>query len=147
VLALARLSGGGVATFEATRFAQGNLNGNKIEINGEKGAVRFNFERMNELEVFDASAPTHTRGWTTVLATDPQEHEYFGAWWPPGHTIGYEHTFIHHAADIARAFGTEPPAAVQPDFADALRTQAVLEAMTQAARDRKWVRVEAAGVK
>jgi len=141
VISLARLSGGGLATFEATRFAQGNLNGNKIEVNGEKGAVRFNFERMNELEFFDAAAPAHVRGWTTVMATDPAEHEYFGAWWPPGHIIGYEHTFIHQAADIARAFGAERPKPIQPDFADAAKTQAVLEAMTESAKGRQWVSV------
>jgi predicted dehydrogenase len=141
VISLARLSGGGVATFEATRFAQGNLNGNKIEINGERGAVRFCFERMNELEYFDASRPAHVRGWTTVMATDPGEHKYFGAWWPPGHIIGYEHTFIHQAADIARAFGAPKPRPVQPDFADAVRTQAVLEAMSRSAKSRRWERV------
>jgi len=143
VVSLARLSGGGLATFEATRFAQGNLNGNKIEVNGEKGAIRFNFERMNELEYFEASRPAHVRGWTTVMATDPGEHKYFGAWWPPGHIIGYEHTFIHQAADIARAFGSARPKPLQPDFADAARTQAVLEAMSQSARSRKWVKVAA----
>jgi predicted dehydrogenase len=140
VVSLARLSGGGVATFEATRFAQGNLNGNKIEVNGEKGAVRFNFERMNELEFYDAGAPAEVRGWTTVMATDPNEHEYFGAWWPPGHIIGYEHTFIHQAADIARAFGAAKPKPIQPDFADAVKTQAVLEAMSESAKSRKWVK-------
>jgi predicted dehydrogenase len=142
VISLARLSGGGLATFEATRFAQGNLNGNKIEVNGEKGAVRFNFERMNELEYHNAAAPAHVRGWTTVLATDPGEHEYFGAWWPPGHIIGYEHTFIHQAADIARAFGATRPKPVSPDFADAARTQAVLEAMSRSAKSRRWEKVE-----
>ena len=141
VLSLARLSGGGVATFEATRFAQGNLNGNKLEVNGEKGAVRFNFERMNELEFYDASAPAEVRGWTTVMATDPGEHKYFGAWWPPGHIIGYEHTFIHQAADIARAFGAAKPKPIQPDFADAVKTQAVLEAMSRSAKSRRWVKV------
>jgi predicted dehydrogenase len=140
VLSLARLSGGGVATFEATRFAQGYLNGNRIDINGEQGALRFNFERMNELGYYDAAAPAHLRGWTTVMATDPVEHEYVGAWWPPGHIIGYEHTFIHQAADIARAFAAARPASVQPDFADAVKTQAVLEAMSKSARTGRWTR-------
>jgi predicted dehydrogenase len=140
VVSLARLSGGGVATFEATRFAQGYHNGNRIDINGERGSVRFNFERMNELEYFNASTPPHVRGWTTISATDPVEHEYFGAWWPPGHVIGYEHTFVHQAADIARAFGQPRPESVQPDFADAARTQAVLEAMTRSSRSGRWVK-------
>jgi len=140
VLSMARLSGGGVASFEATRFAQGRLNANCIEINGERGALRFNFERMNELEYYDAAQPAHVKGWTTVMATDPQEHEYIGAWWPPGHIIGYEHTFIHHAADIAKAFGGRDRGTVHPDFADALKTQAVLEAMSRSAKTRRWVR-------
>jgi predicted dehydrogenase len=143
VLSLARLSGGALGSFEATRFAQGHLNGNTIEINGEKGALRFDFERMNELEYYDASRPNHVRGWTTIMATDPQEHDYFGAWWPPGHIIGYEHTFIHQAADIARAFGARRPRPVQPDFADASRTQAVLEAMSRSAKSRRWVATRA----
>ena len=140
VVSLARLAGGAVATFEATRFAQGYDNGNRLDINGEKGSLRFNFERMNELEYFDAAAPAHLRGWTTVLATNPVEHEYLGAWWPPGHIIGYEHTFIHQAADIARAFGKAKPKSVQPDFAEAARTQAALEAMTRSSRTRRWVK-------
>ncbi len=140
VLSLARLSGGGVGTFEATRFAQGHLNGNRIEINGEKGALSFDCERMNELAYFDAARPAHVSGWTDVMATDPEEHEYFGAWWPPGHIIGYEHTFTHQAADIARAFGRERPRPLQPDFTDAARTQAVLEAMSKSAKSRRWVK-------
>jgi len=140
VVSLARLSGGGVATFEATRFAQGYLNGNRIDINGERGSIRFNFERMNELEFYDASASPHVRGWTTISATDPVEHEYVEAWWPPGHIIGYEHTFVHQAADIARAFGEPRPTSVQPDFADAARTQAVLDGMTESSRSGRWVK-------
>lgn len=140
VLSLARLSGGGVGTFEASRFAQGRLNANRMEINGEKGALHFDFERMNELNYFDASLPAHVRGWTNVMATDPEEHEYLGAWWPPGHIIGYEHTFTHQAADIARAFGKKRPRTLQPDFTDAARTQAVLEAMTKSAKIHRWVK-------
>jgi len=141
VISLARLSVGGLGTFEATRFAQGRLNGNCIEINGEKGALRFNFERMNELEYYDSGRPAHVQGWTTIMVTDPGEHEYFGAWWPPGHIIGYEHTFIHQAADIAGAFAASRPRSVQPDFSDAVRTQAVLEAMSDSARSKRWTRV------
>jgi len=142
VISLARLSGGGIGTFEATRFAQGHQNDNRIEIEGEKGSLRFNFERMNELGYYDATRPAHVRGWTDVLVTDPAEHEYFGAWWPPGHIIGYEHTFIHQAADIAKAFGSRKPKPVQPDFADSARTQAVLEAMSASARKRRWVKTK-----
>ena len=140
VVSLGRLSGGGLATFEATRFAQGNQNECKIEINGEKGAIRFSQERMNELEYFDGAGAAHVKGWTRILATDPKEHEYFGAWWPPGHIIGYEHTFIHQAADIARAWG-KGEKGLQPDFADATRTQAVLEAMSESAKSGEKTRV------
>lgn len=140
VIMLAKLSGGGVATFEATRFAQGNKNGSKIEINGEKGAVRFEFEDMNKLDFYDASLPGSTQGWIGVSCTTG-DHPYAGAYWPAGHIIGYEHTFINQASDIVKALAEGKPAAMQPDFADAAKTQAVLAAASESARTRKWVGV------
>ncbi len=138
-LFLARFENGAVGTFEATRFAQGRKNGNRIEVNGEKGSLCFAFERMNELEFYSAEDPPHLQGFRTILATEPAEHPYVSAWWPPGHIIGYEHTFINQAADILQAIAEDRP--LQPDFADATRTQRVLDAVLKSAEEKKWVDV------
>lgn len=127
-LFLASFAGGAVGSFEATRLATGNLNANMIEINGEAGAVRFNFENMNVLEFFDAGESPRTDGWTRIMCTRAQQHPYVGNWWPDGHIIGYEHTFVNMAADILRALGGQEPEVPLADFADALQTQRVMEA-------------------
>jgi predicted dehydrogenase len=140
VVMLARLQGGGVGTFEATRFAQGNKNGSKIEINGEKGAIKFEFEDMNWLEFYDAKLPGREQGWIKISATTG-EHPYSGAYWPAGHIIGYEHTFINQASDILKAVGEGNLKSMQPDFEDAFKTQAVLAAASQSAQEHRWVNV------
>lgn len=136
---LARFANGALGTFEATRFAQGHKNGNRIEINGDKGSLYFHFEDMNELQFFDATEPKHLQGWRTILVTEGSAHPYMQAWWPPGHIIGYEHTFVNIAADVL----TELPAKKShtPDFEDAARTQAVLDAVLDSAKKRSWVEV------
>ncbi|MBS3734608.1 MAG: Gfo/Idh/MocA family oxidoreductase [Phycisphaerae bacterium] len=140
VLFLARFSGGAVASFEAARQATGHKNSNGWEINGTKGALRFDFERMNELEYYDATVPPATQGWSTILATE-SDHPYVGAWWPPGHIVGYEHGFTHQAYDVLRALAGRKPTVPQPDFADAYQTQRILAAALKAAKDKKPVKV------
>ncbi len=135
------LEGGAVASFESTRLATGVKNSNRIEIHGELGALSFDFEHMNELEVFDASDPGPEQGWTTIQTTH-EEHPWMAAWWPDGHGLGYEHTFVNQAADIVRALGGEEPEVPLPDFADALITQRVLEAALVSARQRRPVALE-----
>ena len=138
VIILARFKGGAIATFEATRFAQGRKNGNRIEINGEKGAIEFEFEDMNRLKFYDATAPGRLQGWTDILATEGA-HPYFGAYWPAGHIIGYEHTFINQCSDIIAAFAEGKPASLQPDFANAAKTQKVLDAALLSSEKRAWI--------
>ena len=140
VIFLARMSGGAVASFEATRLATGNKNRNCIEINGERGAIRFNFERMNELEFWDESRPSSQRGWTTILCTDSQ-HPFVANYWPAGHLLGYEHGFVSQAADIARVLGGKHAEVALPDFEDAWQTQRVLEAAIRSARKRRPVAI------
>jgi predicted dehydrogenase len=129
-LFLARLSGGAVATYEATRFATGRRNGLRIEVNGSRGALAFDLERLNELEFYDATRPGPEQGFTRILVTEPQ-HPYLSAWWPPGHLIGYEHSFTHEVRDLVEALvtGTDP----RPSFADALQVQLVLDAVERSA--------------
>ncbi|MEU8250547.1 Gfo/Idh/MocA family oxidoreductase [Nonomuraea sp. NPDC048916] len=126
-LFIGRLSGGALASFEATRFATGRKNALRIEINGSLGSLAFDFEAMNELWVSEGGG-----GFTRILVTEP-DHPYVGAWWPPGHGLGYEHTFTHEIKDFLEAIaqGTDP----SPSFADGLRVQRVLAAVERSAAD------------
>ncbi|MFF5171707.1 Gfo/Idh/MocA family protein [Micromonospora sp. NPDC000089] len=139
---VARLGEGTLATYEATRFATGRKNALRVEINGSRGSVVFDLERLNELEFHDATLPAAEQGFTRILVTEP-EHPYLSAWWPPGHIIGYEHSFTHEMRDFleAVATGADPT----PSFADALHVQLVLDAVTRSARDdSRWTEVEPA---
>jgi len=129
-LFLARLSGGAIATYEATRFATGRRNAMRVEINGSLGSLAFDLERLNELEFFDGTAPVAEQGFTRILVTEPT-HPYMAAWWPAGHIIGYEHSFTHEMRDFidAVASGADPT----PSFADALQVQQVLDAVSRSA--------------
>ncbi len=138
---LARFKNGALGTFEATRFAQGRKNRNQLEINGSKGTLTFNFERMNELGFLDATQPLGEQGFRTILATEA-EHPYMQAWWPPGHIIGYEHTFINQLADIVTSLTSRAKKdAFRPNFADAMEVQKVLEAVERSAKGGKWVKL------
>lgn len=140
VLFLARMSGGAIASFEATRLATGNQNRNQIEVNGEKGSLKFDFERMNELQWWDHTLPPRMRGWSTIMCTDAA-HPYAASYWPAAHVLGYEHGFVSEAADIVMALGGRTPTVPVPDFEDAYRTQCVLEAAIRCARTRRPVRL------
>ena len=141
-LFLARFASGVIGTFEATRMATGRRSYNHFEINGSRGSLFFNFERMNELQHFTLDDPTGQQGWRTILVTDPA-NPYVAAWWPPGHGLGYEHTFIHTVVDLLHgiAEGVSP----QPDFASGTQTQAVLEAVLRSVQSRTWIKVEKIG--
>lgn len=143
VIFLARFKGGAVASFEASRLSTGNKNRNMIEINGEHGSIRFDFERMNELDYYDANAPAAVRGWTNIMCTDGTVHPYVANWWPDAHVIGYEHTFVNQASDIVNILASPSVKPVVPiaDFADAYKTQCVLEAAIVSARERRPVKV------
>ena len=133
---LATMQSGATAHFEATRLAAGHLNDNAIEINGEKGSLRFSFDDMNALEVHEEELGDLSGGWKRIVATSAEDHAYVGNWWPEGHWIGYEHGFVNMAADILRVLGGEKPELPLPDFADAFETQRVLEAASVSARER-----------
>jgi predicted dehydrogenase len=134
VLFLATFAGGATASFEASRLAAGHLNDPAIEINGERGSVRFSFEDMNALSFFDGKEKRAAQGWRRITATAPGVHPYIESWWPEGHGLGYEHTFVNMAADVLRVLGGRRPELPLPDFADALNTQRVLEAASISAR-------------
>ncbi|HEX7024818.1 MAG TPA: Gfo/Idh/MocA family oxidoreductase [Gemmatimonadales bacterium] len=135
-LFLATLRGGAAASFECSRVATGHLNDNTIELNGERGSLRFSFEDMNVLWYFDATLPRGTQGWRRIMCTTAGEHPYVAHWWPEAHLLGYEHGFVNMAADILKVVGRRRPELPLPDFADAYETQRVLEAAMISARER-----------
>ncbi len=138
-LFLARFRSGTVGSFEATRMATGEKNRNAIEVNGEKGAIKFDFERMNELLWWDNTLESRLRGWSRILCTNPGEHPYADAYWPAGHGLGYEHGFVNQAADIITAIAGRKPPVPLPDFEDAYRTQQVLHAALVSAGKKRAV--------
>lgn len=136
---IARTAGGAMATFEATRMATGNQNKNGLEINGERGSLLFNFEYMNYLKYYDATADRKQQGWTDIIVTHGSDHPYADHWWPDAHVLGYEHTFINQLADMLCQLGGQPPVVPLPDFADAYQTQRVLEAAMISAEQKRAV--------
>ncbi|WP_374099820.1 Gfo/Idh/MocA family protein [Sediminibacillus dalangtanensis] len=139
---LAKFSNGALGTFEATRFAGGNRNKNKFELNGEKGSIRWDMENMNLLDVYLVDDEPGLQGFRTINCTE-EEHPYVGAYWPPGHIIGYEHTFIHLLYEFLQ--GITKQSQPYPSFLDGVRNQAVLQAVEQSAESRRWVKVEQFG--
>jgi predicted dehydrogenase len=136
--ALVRFENGAMGTIEATRMAPGRKNFNRFEINGSLGSVAFDLERMNELEVYFESDPAATRGFRRILVTE-KVHPYISAWWPPGHIIGYEHTFIHTVYDLLEAVAKNK--VPTPNFEDGVENQRVLAAMEKSAATGRWVKV------
>jgi predicted dehydrogenase len=135
----ARFASGAIGSFEATRFASGRKNAIRLEINGSDGSLAFDFESMNELQFHDHTEDVETAGFRRILVTEPT-HPYAQAWWPPGHGLGYEHTFIHEVVDLVSAIG-EGRSPV-PSFADGLQVQQVLAAVERsAASSSSWEQV------
>jgi predicted dehydrogenase len=130
--AQAEFAGGTMATFEASRFANGHKNANVVELNGSEGSLRFDLERMNELELLASG----DRGFETILVTDESD-PYVDAWWPPGHIIGWEHLFVHENDEFlsAAAEGGE----FHPSFEDALYVQRAMDAVERSDASGEWV--------
>ena len=137
-LFLARFANGALGSFESSRFATGHRSTNSFEINGSKGSVIFDFERMNELQVFFTDDQEDVQGFRRVLATDAA-HEYSNAWWPTGHPIGYEHTFTHAFVEFMDAFQENRQPV--PNFNDGVKCQQVLEAVDLSIKERQWIQV------
>jgi predicted dehydrogenase len=135
----ARFADGVLGTFEATRMALGRRNAFRIEINGTRGSLAFDFEKNNELEFFDGTEPRPQQGFRRILVTEP-EHPYIAAWWPPGHGLGYEHGFTNQVADLVSAIAANRQPL--PSFDDGRQVQRVLGAAQQSAdNDSAWTTV------
>ncbi len=137
-LFLARFKNGAIGSFEGTRFAAGRRNHNRFEINGSEGSLVFNLEKMNELQFYARGDEDHVQGFREVIVNEGV-HPYISAWWPPGHIIGWEHTFVHEIKDFLEAIAGDGK--VSPDFEEGTRVQAVLEAVSQSAKSKAWVKV------
>lgn len=127
------------AALFVARFALGRKNAIRIEVNGSAGSLAFDFEDMNVLHYYDGGNPAATAGFRRIVVTEP-DHPYVGAWWPPGHGLGYEHGFTHQVVDLVRAIaeGEDPT----PPFADGLQVQRVLDAVERSAADRStWTQI------
>jgi len=135
-LSLVRYDNGAVGYLEGTRFATGRKNYNRFEINGAKGSLVWNLEQLNELQLYMEEGPNS--GFRTISVTDGK-HPYVGAWWPPGHIIGYEHSFTHTVYDFLRAIAEQK--LPSPSFEDGYKNQRVLDAIERSARDAKWVKI------
>jgi predicted dehydrogenase len=136
---IGRFQNGALANLEATRYAWGRKNHITLEINGEKGSLAFDFEDMNRLKFFSTGDAQHRQGFSDILVTDGAVHPYLSAWWPGGHIIGYEHTFVNTFADFITAVVSGR--SVQPTFADGLMNEKVLAAIEQSAESRSWVKL------
>lgn len=134
-ISLMEFANGAIGTVEASRFCQGHKNSNCIEINGEKGSIRFNLERMNELDVFWAGEdPKETRGFHNVLVTESY-HPYWENWWPHGHIIGWEHTFVHEFHHFFGAIlGKWDVAPWGADFVDGYKNAVICDAILRSAK-------------
>jgi len=133
-LMMVEFESGAIGSFEASRFATGRKNANTFEIYGSKGSIAFNMERMNELQYFSNDDPENAQGFRTIIATE-SSHAYVSNWWPPGHTIGYEHGFVHAMADFMTALDRQE--GITPNFNDGVRILAVLEAGLTSAQSGK----------
>ncbi|MGA2281922.1 MAG: Gfo/Idh/MocA family oxidoreductase [Verrucomicrobiota bacterium] len=137
---IGRMENGVLANVEATRYALGRKNHIAIEINGSKGSIYFDFEDMNRLKFYNGDDPKDRRGFRDILVTERDGVQpYVGHWWPPGHGIGYEHTFIHVVADFVNACAEGKP--VQPTFEDGLKNQRVLAAVEESSQKGRWVKL------
>ncbi len=132
---LCRFQNGSLATFEATRYARGHKALYTLEINGEHASAMWDLHDLHRIQFFDHRDEGQLRGWRSIHVTD-SDHPYMRRWWVPGLQIGYEHTFIHQAADFLEALSEGKQAA--PTFRDGLATDLVTDAVLESAKTRQW---------
>lgn len=136
---IANFKNGAIGTFDATRFARGRKNANGFEIYGSRGSLMFDLEDMNRLKYWSAGDNAKVQGFRDILVTEPV-HPYMDGWWPPGHIIGYQHTFVNTLYDFFTALAKGEDGS--PNMRDGVKVQAVLHAVEASANSRSWVKVE-----
>ena len=136
---MCRFGNGSLGLFESTRYARGHKALYTFEINGEHASIKWDLHDLHRLQYFDHRDAGPLRGWRSIHVTDG-DHPYMGKWWVPGLAIGYEASFVHQVADFIDGLGKGKPA--QPDFREAYRTQLILDAIMDSAKDGQWVNVK-----
>jgi predicted dehydrogenase len=134
---------GSLGLFESTRYARGHKALYTFEINGANASIRWNLHDLNRLEFFDYNDESIVRGWRSVLVTDGDQ-PYMKRWWVPGLSIGYEHSFVHQAADFLESLEEGNPCS--PTFKEALQTQKVCDAVIRSAQSKSWKETGATGI-
>jgi predicted dehydrogenase len=122
---------GAVGTLEASRFCLGSKADLSFEVNGAKGSLGFDLARLNELRVYfpDSRPGERAQGFRTVSVTEA-DHPFWSHWWPHGHVIGWEHTFVdqlHHL--LAALAGERSVAPYGATFEDGYRAAEVCDAV------------------
>jgi len=112
-----------------------------VEIHGTEGSIVFNLERLNELEVYYRGEREDRAGFKSILVTEPS-HPFMKNWWPPGHIIGWEHTFIHEIHHFVDCIVNDKPIAPYgATFYDGMKCQEILDAILESAEKGRWVNV------
>jgi len=137
---LARFECGALGTFESTRFASGRRNHNRIEINGSKGSIYFDLENMNRLEYYNADDPEDVPGFRSIQVNEGC-HPYIAHWWPPGHGIGYQNTFVNQLTDFLQAIHDDT--VPSPGFEVGLQNQKVLDGVLRSIAEDRWIAIDA----
>lgn len=138
-IAMLEFENGAIGTVEATRFAPGRKNYHTVEINGSKGSIHFNLERLNELQVYSTEDPPDIQGFHDVLVTE-SHHPYYAYWWPQGHIIGWEHTFVHEMYHFLSAVvKDEPVAPYGATFEDGYRNAVIADGIVESSRSGRKV--------
>jgi len=138
-IAMARFKNGAIGSFEASRFCAGRKNYQRIEIHGTEGSIVFNLERLNELEVYSKKDPEDRMGFRNILVTETV-HPFIEHWWPHGHIIGWEHTFVHEIHHFIDCIINDKP--IEPmgaTFYDGLKCQEILTAIEESSQKGKWI--------
>ena len=138
-LFLARFENGALGSFESSRYANGHRNSLGFEINGSKGSLKFDLERLNELQYYSSDDPSTAQGFRTIQVTEP-EHAYMKSWWPAGHVLGLEHTFTHELYEFLESVAHDRPNA--PNFEDGVRCCEILDAVDQSIEEKHWIEIE-----
>ncbi|MGC9396854.1 MAG: Gfo/Idh/MocA family protein, partial [Anaerolineae bacterium] len=141
-VATVSFANGALGTLEATRFAAGRKNHEVLEINGEKGSIVFNLERLNELEVYwVGEGRKETQGFTNVLVSEPY-HPWWSNWWPQGHMIGWEHSFVHELTHLLDCIVNDKDVAPYgATFEDGYRADCVCAAIMESAQSKRQIDV------
>ena len=136
---IAEFANGALGVFEATRFSAGHKNDLFIEVSGDRGSVKFTFERMNELQYYSADDEDGLQGFRLIQASEGG-HPYMSHWWPVGHVIGYEHTFVHEMYEFVQSIVNDTPTC--PNFADGVECSRIIEAVELSAQRRAMVDID-----